>query len=285
MEDTVTTENIQEEEVQEAKEELQEAQDELQDAQDELKEATEETPDTPKTYDESYIKKIQEKVQKKIDKVTAKMYNYKERAEIAEAKLKEVSPADKPRRPNPKDFIDEYDQVNYDKYNQAVEQYEDARDNWKETQKSHESYQKSIEEEIEAEKRENIQRYKEQIMELKNTVPNIVEIVSKEIFSPNLAEAIYASEESGKLALYLGQNESEAIRLSNAGEKEMVRELGKIEGKLNTLTRKSSNALPPISPVDDSRGIPDVDESKLSDDEWFARAEKRRLDNLKKKYG
>jgi len=90
------------------------------------------------------------------------------------------------------------------------------------------------------------------------------------------------------VSYYLGRPENRAItdRIRSLSPQEQVYELGKLEAQLIIAqkTKKTTTAPEPIKPVGIT-GKMDVDESKLSDDEWFALEEKRRLEKLKKKYG
>lgn len=259
------------EEIQQSTEEIQ---DELDNAQEELDEATKEISEKPKVGDKDYT-----------ESVKRDMIKLRKRAQKAEQEVLRLNSIieksgvnERPQRPSINQFKNEYDEIDYDAYDKAIVDYEDRYFEWKDGKKASEE----IQVEAKTEHEENVERYIKQIDELRKDNPDIDKYISKDIFSKDLAYAIYDSPESGKLALYLGKNEMLAKSLSDMSEKQMLKELGKLEERIISLTKNTSQTPRPIIPVDDSTGISEIDESNLSDDEWFKEYKKRRLKKLER---
>lgn len=280
MENTVETEEIQGNELEQATQELEEANQELKEAEDELQEATGEPG---RTYDEEFINKLQEKVQKRIDKQTAKMYQYKERAEKAEKRLQELNTNLEPRIPNLGDFVDEYGEHDYEAYNKSMKKYMDERDLWKNRNEELRQYSKNEE----MEKIDKVQRFYDLSEIVREKYEDFDEVVEKNVFSEEVRDILldYDDETGAELAYYLGKNSTQAIKLAEIGKTnplKLEREIGKLETRIKSLANSTSNALPPITPVDDSRTI-DYG-GKLSDEEYFKKERKKLLEQQKLKY-
>lgn len=241
-------------------------------------EVTEVKTPEPEKPDEEYSRKVQAR----IDKITREKFDARARAERAEAELAEYrkSQGNRPARPSMAQFADEYGNIDHAKYDTAVTAYEDSLLGWRDRQKA------QVEQEV------NVKLEQEIAFEKFNTAAETArakysdfdETIDKKVFAPALQKALL-EDQLVEVAYYLGKNENEAFRLSQMPFHQMMKEIGKLEGKLSTLTLKASQAPEPIRPVAGEKGIDVANENNLSDKDWFTKEEKKRLEKLKKQWG
>jgi len=241
----------------------------------ETQETPEETPETteePTKPSEDYSKKVQAR----IDKLTREKYEARQKAEQYEARLKEyeANKAERPARPNVKGFQDEYGDVDYDKYNEAMASYEDRLFSWRESQRESQNVEIKTKAETEA-KLENYQAAAE-ISRAK--YPDYEEVTNRPVYTPELREVLLENR-MAEIAYHLGKNSTEAIRIGNLPIANMMLELGRFEERLNS-GKKSSSATPPIKPVETDTGLVD---SELSDEEWIKRDLQKQHQKLKQR--
>ena len=221
------------------------------------------------------------KVQARIDKITREKFEAKARAERAEAELSEYrkSEGSRPARPSMTQFTDEYGNIDHVKYDAAVTTYEDSLLGWRDKQKA------QIEQEVSAKMDQEIafEKFNAAAELVRAKYTDFDEALDKKVFAPALQKALL-EDQLAEVAYYLGKNENEALKLSQMPYHQMMKELGKLEGKLSTLTLKASRAPEPIRPVEGEKGIEVTDDYKLSDKEWFAKEEKKRLEKVKKQW-
>lgn len=104
-----------------------------------------------------------------------------------------------------------------------------------------------------------------------------------------MAESIMSSEIGPDLAYHLGSNPKEAERIANLSPLAQAREIGKLEAKLSSepLTKKTTSAPAPISPVKSKGGNPSYDTTDprstktMTDDEWINAERQRQIRKLK----
>lgn len=97
--------------------------------------------------------------------------------------------------------------------------------------------------------------------------------------SPAALAVMAESDHTAKIAYYLGTHPDELSRLNTLPPAKAALEVARIEARFTAPpkpTRTSTAAPPPPTPVG-GKGIPVVDESKLSDAEWAARRLQKRL--------
>lgn len=191
-----------------------------------------------------------------------------------------------PEVPNPQKFIDEFGNFNDGAYSKAMSEY---------TEKLVESKIPKPPVTPVVEELNPVEAWEKIAVKVTEKYPDFREAVAKEVFKPQLAQALYerAVEDiedettvSAELSYYLGKNEAEARRLSDMPVKQMLVELGKIEEKLNSLNKKTSNAPEPIEPVTGNTvTITEKKFSELSGDEVMKRFYDKELEKQKAKYG
>ena len=96
--------------------------------------------------------------------------------------------------------------------------------------------------------------------------------------TPSMAEAIMDSEFSADLAYHLGQNRSEAEKISRMSPIAAARALGKLEAKFEREAtaipiplepKRVSKAPEPVKPLATSADTPNKDPDKMSTEEWL----------------
>lgn len=108
---------------------------------------------------------------------------------------------------------------------------------------------------------------------------DFAEIRRAPLVSQAVAEALTDSEVAPDLVHYFADNPQELQRISLLPAYKAGKELAALEAKYTTPqkpARSTSAAPPPPVPVG-GRGVPVVDESKLSDEEWAAQKRRERL--------
>lgn len=259
---------------------------------------TKETPEVEKAdvkVDEPKLTPEQEKFERK--KLTARQriseLSHKVRAKdtvIAEkeARIKELESKISivPQVPNPQKFVNEDGVLNEIEYAKAMSDY---------TEKLVESKMPKPAPAPEVEEVNPVAAWENVASKVAEKYPDFRQAVEKEVFKPQLAIALYerALEDvedettvSAELSYYLGKNESEARRLSDLPQKQMLVELGKLEEKLNSLNKKTSQALEPIEPVTgDTLSPKEKPFKELSGEEVMKRFYDKRLAEQKAKYG
>lgn len=114
------------------------------------------------------------------------------------------------------------------------------------------------------------------------------EVISAKVFTPAMMDVLWASENGPQLAYYLGRPENRRVadRIASLPTHLQPFEIGKLEAGLLAAARerKTTSAPPPSKPIAGS-AKPAVDESRMSDDEWYKRERQREIDKLKKKLG
>lgn len=93
------------------------------------------------------------------------------------------------------------------------------------------------------------------------------------IVTPAMQEALIDSEHGADVAYYLGKNLTEARRIAGLPPVAQVREIGKIEAKLQTAEtppKRTTQAPEPIKPVETKGNTSAKDPSQMSDAEFSA---------------
>lgn len=160
---------------------------------------------------------------------------------------------------------------------ETQEAYEDAVADWKYDQR----------EAVRKEERA-LQEFKKKAAEFKKEYEDFDEVVEQPVYSRVMQEVIFKSDNGVMLAYYLGRPENREVadRINELSEIDQVYEMGKLEAKLLLAKKikKTTTAPEPIKPVG-TKGSAVVDDSNLSDDEWFKREQQREMEKAKKKLG
>jgi len=245
----------------------------------EVEEKTEEAKAEPeKTPAEKKFELKKKSAQDRINDLTREKYTLKRELEQEKSKNKHFD--GQPVPPDLRKFTDEYGTIDTAAYNNALGDYTKNMLSW---HKGQEAVVKA-EDEAKAEMETKIQNFLEQVDELEEEYPDIRKAIEKPIFGNELRNVLFDSELGAKIALFLSNNEKEAIRLNQLSEKQMVKEVGKLEERINNLLKNTSKAPAPLTPVDDSKGkmLKDIDEIS-QDQEWFNARRREKLERLKKR--
>jgi len=119
--------------------------------------------------------------------------------------------------------------------------------------------------------------FNERAEKVRGKHPDYDDLFDRASISEAMAPTILESENGPELALYLAKNPDVARKLYNLGPREVARELGKIEARLDDLlqTKSVTNASPPLSPVKPKGDVPDGLDDKLPIDVWMKRRNKQ----------
>lgn len=194
-----------------------------------------------------------------------------------------VSLDTKPPRPRKKQYLDEDGYEDEDAFDSALEVYDEKLLDWKDSQRA----KKDIESNVETEKATRFKEFHQAAEPLRAKYKDFDDVLNDTMFGNELIDVLLGDQLT-EVAYYLAKNKNEAVKFSQMAAADMptlYREIGKLETKLSSVSPSSSNAPTPISPVSDDKGSLEVDESKLSDDDWYERKKAKRLAALKKKYG
>ena len=119
-------------------------------------------------------------------------------------------------------------------------------------------------------------QYKAQVADYDDVIADAADVP----ISQPVAEAILSSDNGPAIRYYLATHQDEVGKLNGLSPTLAGIQLGKIEARLTAETngdRKVSQAKPPITPVKIAGASGRVDESKLSDQDWFRLERKRML--------
>jgi hypothetical protein len=270
---------------------------------EEVKEVTEksevvetvETTEIPKESDQGKKKKETfeertERLKREVDELTGKKYTLKK--EIEELSKQKVSP-ERPKVPNIQKFVNDDGVVDEEKYNEAMAEYNERFFDFRETKKK----QDEVVEVAKSEQENKQKNWEDVATKAIKKYPDLQEVTSKDVYNPVLIDVlrdkakIDIEEEttvSADLAYYLGKNPIELAKinkLANNDPVNMIIELGKIHGKIESLTKNVSNAPKPLETLDAEKGslkeFEDFPDGK--DDEWFQWRKKQKLEKLKRK--
>jgi hypothetical protein len=216
---------------------------------------------------------VKQTAQERINEITRKRREAEREVERLQKELAEKSKATAPSPDRPK--IENFE---------TQEAYEDALFNWRDSKKQNET----LAEQRQREEAEALAKYRINAEKVRSVYEDFDEVVEQPVFSPTMREVLLNSDEGPMVSYFLGRPENQAItdKIRSMPERLQVYELGKLEAKLLLAqkTKKPTGAPAPISPVGATGGHT-IDESKLSDDEWFKLEKQRELEKIKKKYG
>jgi hypothetical protein len=265
----------------------------VEEVQEEIKEEVTtqvEVPvEEPKPTQEEKFEKKKKTFQERINEKTAE--NYRLKKELEEERKKTKVESEIPKAPNPQKFVDEYGNFEEDKWNSAMAEYNEKYSDHRDSKKKQEEVVQVTKEEEEAKQK----NWEDVAIRAIEKYPDLQEVTSKDVYNPVLIDVlrdkakIDIEEEttvSADLAYYLGKNPVELARINKLAKTDpvnMIIELGKIQGKLESLTKNVSNAPEPIVPLDGEKG--GLVEKELSGDEILDQYYKKQLEKNKKLYG
>jgi hypothetical protein len=264
----------------------------VEEVQEEIKEEVTtqvEVPvEEPKPTQEEKFEKKKKTFQERINEKTAE--NYKLKKELEEERKKTKVDSEIPKAPNPQKFVDEYGNFEEDKWNTAMSEYNDKYSNHRDSKKK----QEEVDQVTKSDEEKRIKSWNDVAAKAIEKYPDLQEVTSKDVYSPILIDVLKdkAKEDveedttvSADLAYYLGKNIGELNRINRLDPINMLIELGKIQGKIESLTKNVSNAPKPLETLDAEKGSLKYSEEfpDGKDDEWFQWRKKQKLEKLKRK--
>ena len=261
------------EEEPEEKPEIPEEKDVPEEPQDESETETE--PEEPKEDKKESRKKRYEQKKKtyqdRINELTSKIHRQDEEIQ----RLKNIELTDPPML---LDYAD--DEGNFDRagYNEAQSKYDKGR---------FDEYRRQAKEEELARDKQAMLAEKQELFnlkaeEIKEKYEDFDTLMEQPLLMDNVVEGVLNCKEGPEVFYYLAKNDRDRAYVNSISNDPMAlgMELGRIETKLSGLKKRTSNPLPkPLEPVSGDTGEAVVKE--LTDEEWFAKEEKKRLAKLK----
>jgi len=223
-------------------------------------------------------KKTAGKVQERIDKLTWEKWEAKREADQLRKELEEfrntttVAPAQRPIPPVEDDFDDP------NEYRKARVKYEDEIFAWNETRRNTELEKQRLQESFQ----ESLKAFNKRAERMRAKYPDFDEAISAPIFSPAVSQEVLDSEYGAEIGYYLAKNPDEALRLSSLPPSRVAKEIGKLEVKFTSVSKRTvSKAPPPINPLDGDDAVkPDLEKMPIED---FMKAEKKKIIERKKR--
>ena len=214
---------------------------------------------------------VKKTAQERINELTRKRHEAEREAERLRQELANKTKAPEPLAGRPK--IENYE---------TQEAYENDLLKWglSELKREEEQTKRQREQaELEA-------QFQEDVAKLQDTYGDINEVIYQFPSTPTIVDTIYRAKNKALLAYYLGKNPNVAETICKLPSQSQIYELAQLEVKLVNAqrTKKPTGAPKPISPVGATGGNT-IDESKLSDEEWFKLEKQREYEKIKKKYG
>lgn len=275
-------ETVQQDAPEEGTQETPEQQAQREESEGQLQEGQQEQPEGSEHQEdgEDAAAKRAKRVQKRIDQLTKQRHEALREAEKLREenqKLKEQQTV-QPPADDPRPSFDEY---------ASVEQYQQEYDQWARRQAKREAeatQQPSSGQSVE--EQEAIDRIENAAIEASDRYPDFEQVV----YDPKLPltqEMVRAAAETDHVAdvlYHLGKNREEAQRLSQMSGTSLVREIGRLEARLEGNPQgqdQSTSAPDPIQTVQGSRAKREPRPSEMSVDQWMEwrqkqLAEKRR---------
>ncbi len=200
------------------------------------------------------------------------------RIEAENASLKkQMDAGQRPLPPNLKDFTDSEGEVDHVKFQNAMVAHEDKLHTWRGAQGGPAPTAPELEQASE--------EFVAREVEMKQKHTDYEEVIQRDVFTAELAAAIYGSKQGPDIAYHLGNNEAEAVRIRNLPPVEMSREIGKLEARFSAgepPRRNVSEAPAPITPLAGST-TPEKDPEKMTTPEWMAHEKQKNLERIKAK--
>ena len=206
---------------------------------------------------------------RKLNETTKQAVAEKKAAERALARAKKRLARYEMKEPTP----DDYDGGEFDaKYAADLAVYQSAKGNKEDVQDDINDAKTVIDESEHKALQARIDAHNVRVEGFKAVATDFDEVVNNPSLqvSKTMADLLLDSENSAQIAYYLGKNPSLSAKISTlTTEREVARELGRIEGQLKApKPRKISQAPKPIKAVATGSGGTTVDLSKLSYDDY-----------------
>jgi len=213
--------------------------------------------------------------QERINEITRKRREAEREAEYWKNKALQSEPVKpKPVIPEGRPKQDQFE---------TTESYEDALLTWHEKRREAEI---SLVEQNRR-KEESVKQFNNKADAMRVEHEDYDEVISAPIFTDSMKDVLLTSDNGPELAYYLGTNRDIANKIAKLPASLQPYELGKLETQflLSKKTKKITAAPEPIVPGGATGGASKIDESKLSDDEWYKLEQQRLKEKLKKRTG
>jgi len=249
--------------------------------------AAEATATSPKPGDIEYTKEVQ----KRIDRITREKWDERRRADTLkaenEALKRRLEAGSRPIPPDPANFTNpNTGLIDRDKWQKVTSEHEDKLHAWRKAQETPATPAPSGV--MTPDTPQAFSEFNERSKALREKHADFDEVVDRPYFTPDLATALYESEQGPDIAYFLGKNEAEAKRIGNLQPAQMFREIGKLEARFSAAEhgkRSVSGAPAPITPVTGSGAAPGKDPEKMTTQEFMEWDKNQRLEKLKKSQG
>lgn len=220
-------------------------------------------------------------VGKRINELTREKYEakreadyWKQQAERAAFERQSV-PAPKAEaagEPKPEQF------ESFEEYNRALVRHEAKVLLDQERQANYQAQAKYQEQQAQSTWKEREATAREKLVDYDATVYPMLDypVVAN---NPYFAAALIGSEQGAEVLYHLGKNPQEAIRIASLNPADCAREIGKLEAKLESQSKKTSSAPPPPKPVHGGAKATTGLRDDLSTEEWL----RRRNEELRKR--
>lgn len=185
----------------------------------------------------------------------------------------------RPMPPDPSSFTKDDGTIEGAKYNRAMVEYEDKLHGWRQAQAS------TVAAASPAETTESPEMaaaaFLERAAPLKQKHADFEQVINSPVFTPEMRDAIFDSEQGPEVAYFLGKNPAEANRIAGMQPAQMLREIGRLEARFSAPNQRAISSAPsPITPVTGTAGAP-KDPEKMSTAEFMAWEKQQRLEKLK----
>lgn len=184
----------------------------------------------------------------------------------------------RPMPPDQSTFTREDGTVDSTKYQRAMVDYEDKLHGWRELQKGPTTPPSAAEPQAPPET--GAAAFLERAAPLKQKYADFESVVDSPVFTPEMREGIFDSEQGPEIAYFLGKNHAEANRIAGLPPAQMLREIGKLEARFAPNPKAVSAAPSPITPVTGTAG-PSKDPEQMTTAEWMAWNRQKELERLK----
>ena len=263
---------------------------EVQEEENEEAQEVTETVEAEKTKLEKRPNETDEDLLRRINSLTAKGYEKDKRVKALEDEnksLKRKSEAGpRPSPPDPENYKNDLGETDSARFRSAQMKHEDDLHGWRQAQAQ--APAPAAEQEatgdggFEAVRNTFIER--SEAMQAKH--PDFKEVCARQVFPLDTLEqvtaAIFESEAGPEIAYHLGNNAAEAERIGGLNEKELYREIGKLEARFSASPerRTKSSAPEPLKPVGGDAQVA-KDPEKMTDEEWSKWDDAQQLKKLK----
>jgi hypothetical protein len=227
--------------------------------------------------DEAEPKKSKGGFQRRIDELTRQREEERREKERLLSLVERLSGNDRPKpqeaqpqgnsEPKREDFDD------YEQYLEARAEFRavkalDARLQQQEAQRAQQAQQ--------TEQQKQVATWNAKLAEARSKLPDFDDVTSSAdvAITPQMSSAIMDSDKGAEVAYYLAKNPAEAARIAALSPIGQVREIGKLEDRVQAKPVKPSSAPDPIKPVGARSSGGDPLSDKVPFDQWAKNFEK-----------